>query len=188
MTPLMHRSARFLLATLALTAAATSCDRPAPLDPVAAPTAASVRPSLLSPVTGILTGTLHGLLSCPTDEARSATATIGPEGGVLAAGGFRVDFPAGAVQSAQTFVLDVPAGDLLEIDVTAEGHEHYWFDVPVTVTLDASRCGVLPPGLQVWNIDEQSKALLEPMGGVLDLLSRTVRFRTSHFSGYTIAW
>jgi hypothetical protein len=188
MMPLMHRSARFVLAALALVAVATGCDRSTPLDPAAAPVSAPVRTSLLGPITGILTGTLHGILDCPSDQTLSATATIGPEGGTLAAGGFRVDFPAGAVQSPQTFVLDVPAGRYLELDVRAEGYAHYWFDAPVTVTLDASRCGLLPPGLQVWNIDEQSKALLEPMGTVLDLLSRTVQFRTQHFSGYTIAW
>jgi hypothetical protein len=183
-----HRSARLVLAALAFVAAATGCERSTPLDPAAAPAIAPVRPSLLGPIGGILTGTLHGIIDCPSDASLSATATIGPDGGTLAVGGFRVDFPAGAVQSPQTFVLDIPAGPYLELDVRAEGYAHYWFGAPVTVTLDASRCGLLPPGLQVWNIDEQSKALLEPMGTVFNLLSRTVRFRTSHFSGYTIAW
>ena len=188
MMPLKHRSVRFVLAALTLVATATGCDRATPLEPTAAPASATVRTSLLDPVTGILTGTVHGILACPSDQTLSATATIGPDGGTLAAGGFLVEFPAGAVRSPETFVLDVPAGPYLELDVRAEGYAHYTFDAPVAVTLDASRCGLLPPGLQVWNIDEQSKALLEPMGTVVDLLSRTVRFRTSHFSGYTIAW
>ena len=187
MKPPMLRSARLVLAALVLSVVATSCDRPAPLDP-APPAIAPARTSLLGPITGIITGTLHGLLDCPADQSLSATATVGPEGGTLAVGGFRVDFPAGAVRAPETFVLDVPAGRHLEIDVRAGSSEHYVFDTPVTVTLDASRCGLLPPGLQVWNIDTDSKALLEPMGTVLDLLTRTVRFRTSHFSGYTIAW
>jgi hypothetical protein len=183
----MHRFVRLAFATLTL-AVVASCDRATPLESTAAPVTAPPRTSLLDPVTGLVGGLLHGILDCPSDQALSATTTIGPEGGSLAAGGFRVDFPAGAVESPQTFVLDVPAGRYLQIDVRAEGYDHYWFDTPVTVTLDASRCGLLPPGLQVWNDDPQTYALLAPMGGVLDLLSRTVQFRTSHFSGYTIAW
>ncbi len=33
-----------------------------------------------------------------------------------------------------------------------------------------------------------SKTLLEDMGGDVDLGGRTLRFRTPHFSGYTIVW
>lgn len=174
--------ARVLVACAALVASVAGCDRASPVAPERAPTAP--RTSLLG---GVL-GTVPQLLGCPSDESQSASAVIGPEGGSLVSGGFRVDFPAGAVDSARTFTLSVPASRYLEIEVHADGFEHYVFATPVTVTLDASRCGVLPLGLQVWNIDTETKALLEPMGGSLDLLTRTVRFRTPHFSGYTIAW
>src|SRR5689334_25273334 len=100
MKPPMLRSARLVLAALVLSVVATSCDRPAPLDP-AAPAIAPARTSLLDPITGILTGTLHGLLDCPADQSLSATATVGPEGGTLAVGRFRVDFPAGAVRAPE---------------------------------------------------------------------------------------
>jgi len=182
---MMHRSARLSLVALLL---AVGCDRQAPLDPTPAPS----RPSadLLGTVTGVLTPVVQPLrlLACTDAAALSATATIGPGGGTLAAGGFRVDFPAGAVASPQTFTLTVPAGRNVEIDVRAAGYEHFWFATPVTVTLDASRCGLLPSGLQVWNVDEVTKAPIEAMGGAIDALTGTVRFQTPHFSGYTIAW
>jgi hypothetical protein len=171
----MHRATRLVLAGLSIALAAVACDRATAPDSAPAP----ARPHALLGMR---------LLGCPSATSDSASAVVGPEGGALSLGGFRVDFPAGAVDSARTFVLAVPASDVLEIEVHAEGRDHYAFATPVTVTLDASRCGILPPGLQVWHIDGRSRALLEPMGGVVDLLSRTVRFRTSHFSGYSIAW
>ena len=184
----MHRSVRFALAAFVLAAGGTaSCDHPAPLDPAAAPSSIPGPRADLDPITGNLTPPAQ-ILDCPVEEEQSTTGTIGPEGGTLAAGGFRIDFPAGAVASPQAFVVDVPAGRYLELDAHAVGYEHFWFAVPVTVTLDVSRCGLLPPGLQAWNIDSATKTLLEPMGGVVDSLSGTIQFHTPHFSGYTIAW
>ena len=57
-----------------------------------------------------------------------------------------------------------------------------------SVCSSGSGGGLLPSGLRAWYIDSQSKALLAPMGGLLDLTARTLRFQTPHFSGYTIAW
>lgn len=172
-------------AALLLALASAGCDRPeAPTAPGAlAPSAAPAR-SLLGTTLGAVTR-----LACPTDEARRGSAVVGPEGGALAVGGFRVDFPEGAVAQPETFTLEVLAGQYLEIEVHAEGHAHYAFARPVTVTLDLTACGgILPAGLTAWYIDTETKALLQSMGGLLDPTARTLRFRTPHFSGYTIAW
>jgi hypothetical protein len=127
-------------------------------------------------------------LVCPTDVERTASAVVGPEGGMLAVDGVRVEFPAGAVASTETFTLRVLGGLFVEIDLSAAGSEHYTFATPVSVTLDLARCGSLPVGLRAFYLDSSTKALLEDMGGELDLLGHKLRFRTPHFSGYTVAW
>lgn len=176
-------------ATLLLALAGIGCDRPeAPTAPRPLAPAAAPASGLVGDVVGGTLGTLTRL-ACPTDQARRGSAVVGPEGGALVVDGFRVDFPAGAVSQPETFVLEVVAGQYLEIEVHAEGHAHYQFASPVAVTLDLSRCGgLLPASAAAWHIDSQTKALLESMGGELDVLSRRLRFRTPHFSGYTIAW
>jgi len=77
-----------------------------------------------------------------------------------------------------------------EIDVTTDASEHYVFSQPVLVTLDYGRCDrsdLLRVPLSAWNIDPQTKALLEPMTSVDDKLTQTVTFTTLHFSGYAVA-
>ena len=130
------------------------------------------------------------LLTCPSGPGQSASALIGPLGGVLAVGGTRVVIPANAVLSPTTFTLTVPESKYVEIDVRTDASEHYVFSQPVLVTLDYSRCGrsdLLRAPLSAWNIDPQTKALLEPMVSVDDKLTQTVTFTTLHFSGYAVA-
>jgi hypothetical protein len=130
------------------------------------------------------------LIICPAGQPQSASALIGPLGGVLAAGGAQVVIPANAVLSPTTFTLSVPASKYVEIEVTTDASEHYVFSQPVLVTLDYGRCGrsnLLRAPLSAWNIDPQTKALLEPMTSVDDKLAHTVTFTTIHFSGYAVA-
>jgi hypothetical protein len=130
------------------------------------------------------------LIECPPGPALSTTALIGPLGGVLEAGATRVVIPVNAVLSPTTFRLTVPASKYVEIDVTTDASEHYLFSQPVLVTLDYSRCGrsdLLRAPLSAWNIDPQTKALLEPMISVDNKLTQTVTFTTIHFSGYAVA-
>jgi hypothetical protein len=129
------------------------------------------------------------LVACPPDTAQTASTLIGPLGGVLAAGNTRVVIPASAVLAPTTFTLTVPASPYVEIDVRADGAEHYLFAAPVTVTIDYARCGrrLDETPLSAWNIDPQTKALLERMTGVDDKLTHTITFTTIHFSGYAVA-
>jgi hypothetical protein len=127
-------------------------------------------------------------LVCPTDVNASGTMVVGPAGGTISVQGVRVDFPAGAVPTEQAFTAHVIGGTYIDIELTAGDSAHYYFAAPVTVTIDLSRCGSLPEGLRAWYMDSQTKALLEDMGGQLDLTGRTLRFTTPHFSGYTVGW
>ena len=176
-------------ATLLLALAAAGCDRPdAPTAPRALAPTAAPSGGLIGDLLGTTVGTVTRL-ACPTDAERTGSAVVGPEGGALVVDGFRVDFPEGAVPQPETFTMELVAGQYLDVEVHAEGYAHYVFARPVTVTLDLSACGgLLPSGLSAWYIDSQTKALLAPMGGLLDVTARTLRFQTPHFSGYTIAW
>ena len=169
-----------LAASLAL-AGAASCTA----DRVSSP-----RPAERSSLLGFGGSASSALLTCPTGPASSVTSTIGPLGGLLAVGNTQVVIPANAVLAPTTFTLTVPSSKYVEIEVTAAGSEHFLFELPVTVTIDYSRCGRsnidLRP-LAVWNIDPETKALLEPMPSVDNKLTKSVLFTTLHFSGYAVA-
>jgi hypothetical protein len=177
----MPRRTRFdlvLLLTFGLAGAACSTER-----------AAAPQPADRSSLLGLFDQS-PSLIDCPPGPGQSATALIGPLGGVLAVGGTQVVIPANAVLSPTTFTLTIPASKYVEIDVTTDASEHYVFAQPVVVTLDYGRCGrsdLLRAPLTAWNIDPQTKALLEPMVSVDDKLAQTVTFTTVHFSGYAVA-
>ena len=177
----MLRRMRFhiLLATTLIVGGVASCTS----DTVTAPQAGA-RSSLLG------FSNSPSLITCPAPDSQSATGIIGPLGGVLSVGNTSVLIPANAVLDPTTFTLTVPSSKYVEIEVTANGGEHYLFAQPVTVTIDYGRCGRsnidLTP-LSAWNIDPVTKALLEQEPSVDDKLARTVTFTTIHFSGYAVA-
>jgi hypothetical protein len=167
-----------LLLSLGVAGAACSVDR-----------AAGPRPTDRSSLLGLFDRD-PSLIKCPAGAGQSASALIGPLGGVLAVGGTRVVIPVNAVLSPTTFTLTVPASKYVEIDVRTDASEHFVFSQPVLVTLDYGRCGrsdLLRAPLSAWNIDPQTKALLEPMISVDNKLTQTVTFTTLHFSGYAVA-
>ena len=130
------------------------------------------------------------LLSCPVDTSATTSATIGLQGGTISLGGSSVTIPAGALLGDEVVELTIPAGHFMEVDLSVNGGQSIVFQLPVTATIDYSRCGrsseTLKP-LTVWHIDEHTKALLENMGGVDDKLLQQITFTTGHFSGYAVA-
>lgn len=131
------------------------------------------------------------LLYCPSSETQTTSALIGVDGGTVSLGGTSVTLPLGSLLDATTVELTIPAGQYMEVDLTVNGGQHTTFLQPVVVTIDYSRCNRLSTLLRilsVWNIDPDSKALLENMGGVDDKLLQTITFTTLHFSGFAIAY
>ena len=131
------------------------------------------------------------LVECPTNQTEAASGVVTPLlGGTVAVGGFSITLPAGAVLEPTTITVTVPASRYLEVDIRADGQEHFQFLQTATVTLDYSRCGRgnidLKP-LTVWYIDAATKQLLENMPSVDDKLLRRITFTTSHLSGYALA-
>jgi hypothetical protein len=128
------------------------------------------------------------LAVCAPSEEQAVRGTAGIDGGVIATRGAAVVIPAGALEAETTFTVRVPTSRYAEIEVTANGQEHFNFLRPVTIAIDYSRCGTAPSATAtVWHIDPATKALLEDMHGVHDVANSRVVFSTMHLSGYAIA-
>lgn len=131
------------------------------------------------------------LLVCPSTQTQSTSGIIGTDGGTLSLGGTSVTIPLGALLGQTTVELTIPAGQYMEVDLSVNGGQHISFLQPVTVTIDYSRCNpwqTLFRKLSVWNIDQDTKALLENEGGIDNKLLQQITFTTPHFSGFAIAY
>ena len=130
------------------------------------------------------------LLECPNATVRSASAVIGSTGGSVQLDNHRLNVPAGAVKGRKrTFTLTVPASNYMDVEIRADGQEHFTFDAPVSVTIDYSRCtrqNILKDDLHIFHIDPVTKEILDDMGGVDDKTATVVTTGTDHLSGYAI--
>ena len=156
--------------------AITACDAPDGAEIVSSP--------LMSASAGVT------LLECPSDERGSAEELILPLGGLVRLGGNEVVVPGGALVGATEISIESPSSPHMRVDLRANDQDHWQFLLPVTVTIDYSRCAAeaLDGGpLSVWHIDTRTGELLENMGGIDDRLLRRITFTTDHFSGYAIA-
>lgn len=135
-------------------------------------------------------GHTPSLLVCPTNVTSSAEATIGMFGGMVSTGRTKIVIPPGAVLVPHTFTVTVPASRLMEVQVTAQGYDHFQFLLPVQVTIDYSRCNGNPAALaalSAYYIDDISKLPLQLMSGSDDKAAHEYTFVTDHLSGYAIA-
>lgn len=129
----------------------------------------------------------HSLVSsCTPAPPVTTTASIGVAGGSVTAGGVIFTVPAGAVAGPTEFRVHVPSSPYAEVDIQANGQDRFQFLEAVVVSMDYSRCNATGT-LSVWQIDPDTKALLQNMGGVNDVLNRRMIFSTLHLSGYAIA-
>lgn len=130
------------------------------------------------------------LIECRADTSVRAQKLIDARGGSVTAGGTTIVIPPGAVLLPRVFEVTVPASKYMEVSITALGSAHYQFAVPVTVSVNYSRCAeeeVADAPLAAVHIDEVTKSLLQLMSGTDDRAARTYTFWTDHLSGYAIA-
>jgi hypothetical protein len=130
------------------------------------------------------------LLYCPSSETLDISGQIGLDGGTLSLGGTSVTIPGGDLLDLSTVRLTIPAGQYMEVDLTVNGG-HFIFPQPVVLTIDYSRCNrweTLFRLLSVWNIDQDTKALIENEGGIDNKLTQSITVLLSHFSGFAIAY
>ena len=130
------------------------------------------------------------LLKCSPHSAQSASATVGVAGGEVALGANRLVVPGGALSGATVLEVAVPGSSRVQLDLSANGQDHFTFAAPVAITIDLGRCAStdLDGGsLSVWYIDAATGQLLEQMGGSFDAVAKTMTFTTDHFSSYAVA-
>jgi len=145
--------------------------------------AGSMEPSLAS-------STSATLVECPSDQSFQTSGDVLPTGGSVSLRGHSVTVPSGAVLLPTSISLAEPASQYMQVNLGANGEDHFQFRAPIRVTISYARCSrsnLDKAPLSVWLIDEQTGALLQNMGGVDDKVNRTVTFETDHFSGYAIA-
>jgi hypothetical protein len=131
------------------------------------------------------------LVVCPTTETRTTQALIGPLGGILSLGNTTIGIPSGALTLPTLITLTIPASQYMEIEVRANDLTSFLFQKDVGIRIDYSRCtdpALDTERLSVWQINPQTKALIEFMGGTDDKARNTVSFSTGHLSGYAIAF
>lgn len=140
---------------------------------------------------GVIAPHTPALLQCPSTQSLTTSAAVTGLGGVVSVGGTSVRIPAAALLSATTINLTVPASQYMEIEVNANNLTSFFFQQPISVTIDYSRCPIGEASktpLSVWHIDTQTKQLLDNMGGVDDKTTHSITFTTGHFSGYAVAF
>lgn len=131
------------------------------------------------------------LLSCPNLRGKSVSRRIGPTGGALTIAGTKMIVPAGAVRAETEFVMSIPASEYLEIDIVADGREHFEFERPVTIRVNYAHCRSDEAdlaSLSAWHVDDATRDFLQGMESVDDKRGRKVTFETDHLSRYAIAW
>jgi hypothetical protein len=130
------------------------------------------------------------LASCETDASAAASAVIGADGGVLAAGSAVILVPPRAVHTPTRFTIQPLAGTTLRVRITAQGSQRFRFARPVAVMIGYAHCSrqeFLRGNLSVWHVDDATDAPLERMPTVQDRKNATVGFLTTHLSTYAVA-
>ena len=115
---------------------------------------------------------------------------IGIWGGTVRAGGSSITLPFGSVLVPTRITLTVPPSEYMEVDIEANGREHFTFIAPATIAIGYGRCTdpAFDEGpLVAWYWDSVLDVLLEPFPSVDDKTARTVTFQSGHLSGFLIA-
>ncbi|HEX6059538.1 MAG TPA: hypothetical protein VFZ11_11030 [Gemmatimonadaceae bacterium] len=131
------------------------------------------------------------LLSCPNLRGKSASRRIGPNGGSVTIAGTKLIVPPGAVSAETELVMSIPVSQYLEIDIVADGREHFEFERPVTIRVNYAHCRSEEAdlaSLSAWHVDDATHDFLQGMESVDDKRGRKVTFQTDHLSRYAIAW
>ncbi|HJU68538.1 MAG TPA: hypothetical protein VJ650_09870 [Gemmatimonadaceae bacterium] len=168
---------RFTLVVAA--AALTACS-----EPITAPSSDASAPSLSE------TQTAPSLLKCQWNFFDITWGVLGPLGGLLSLNGHSIVVPRLALDRLAFITLRTPTSRFVEIEARVNGQDHFDFGQPVIVTLDYSRCRsweLGPEPVTVWQIDPDTKAFIQDMGGVDDRVNKRITFTTDHFSGYAVA-
>jgi len=107
------------------------------------------------------------------------------QGGLIKFGGHSVSVPKYATKQDAQFSISISPNDYITVDFGPDG----WFDQYVTVTIsykDANLAGIDPRRLTLAWYDETLGQWID-LGGVVDVVKKTVTAKTNHFTQYTIS-
>lgn len=188
--PNLTRRSSLRAALLAGAAALMAACSDAPTAPAAATSAPRAVNAAVAAPTAIPASPSATLFACETNRTRSASAVIGPKGGIVGVAGSALVVPPGAVATPTAFTFTVPASPYLTVDVSAAGAEHYSFARPVAISVSYAHCSNdLPDApLGAWWVDASTLQQLGVMAAVDDRRHRRLTFVTDHLSGYAVVY
>ena len=173
------------LAALTLTSCADDRVPTQPAAPAVAPD-----PSILGDLIGGVTGTVGdlanqlGLLSCDVRTTHTASAEIGPMGGVLWVGPHRLFVPAYALREKVRISAVAPKGPYVQIQFEPEGLK---FQRSTLLSMSYAECGLLSPmRLRIVYVNDNLE-ILEVLPTLTSLLTGTANAPVDHFSRYMLA-
>lgn len=124
----------------------------------------------------------------PTGDYRGQSKSLWikrSHGGLIKFGGHSIDVPKYATKQDAEFSISISPNDYIAVDFGPDG----WFDQPVIVTIsykDADLTGIDPSKLTLAWFDESTGQWVD-LGGVVDIVKKTVTAKSWHFTQYTIA-
>jgi hypothetical protein len=138
----------------------------------------------------ILSPPLGGLAVCPKATYDSASALIGPKGGVVKVGAHKFEVPAGALSFLVRITMVRPADSTASVRLYPQGLKFNASALP-KLTLDFTSCKQkhvtwMPP--RIAYVSEQTGILEILTTILLDKLGYKVSAKVSHFSRYAVAW
>jgi len=135
---------------------------------------------------GIPTPPSVSLMACAPLLADSASATIGPEGGMIQVGPHTLSVPAGALADTVTITAVAPSDTVNRVQFQPQGLQ---FQQPAALTLSYANCnwlGSTLPKQVAYTTD--ALEILELLPTLDNVTTQTVTGQLSHFSDYAIAW
>lgn len=127
-----------------------------------------------------------GLLACRALPEATASATIGPGGGILRVGPHVLYVPPGALTENVAITAVAPSGPERAVRLEPHGLE---FERPAYLTLDYDGCstlGLLLPKRIAYTTDLFE--ILEYLLSFDNLWTQRVTGRLDHFSQYAVSW
>jgi hypothetical protein len=106
-------------------------------------------------------------------------------GGMIKFGGHSIDVPKYATKQDAEFSISISPNDYITVEFGPDG----WFDQPVIVTIsykDADLTAIDPAKLTLAWYDESAGQWID-LGGVVDVVNKTVTAKAWHFTQYTIS-
>ena len=167
----------------------TSCadDHASPTAPVAPPEPnPALIGDLLGGVTDVVGGVTNGLglVSCNVRNTHTASADIGPLGGVLRVGPHLLSVPLGALKEKVRITAVAPSGSQVQVKFEPEGLK---FERSPLLTMSYAECSLLSPlRLKVVYVNDNLE-ILEVLPTVVSVWTRTANARVDHFSRYMLA-